>query len=161
MIRKLLPVIVALLGTGGGVVAGLWFAPEMRDAVPLAAHDSAPAPADRTAPDDKVGTEFIKLNEQFVIPIVDRDMISAMVVMSLNVEITEGAAQQVYAREPKLRDAFLQVLFDHANMGGFAGEFTSSNKMDALRVALTEVAQGMLGDLVHGVLITGIARQDV
>jgi hypothetical protein len=60
-----------------------------------------------------------------------------------------------------LRDAFLQELFDHANMGGFAGEFTGSNNMDVLRAALTEVAQRVLGDLAHGVLITGIARQDV
>jgi|SRR6056297_771934 len=161
MIRKLLPVIVALLGTGGGVAAGLWFGPGMPDAVTPAADDGTPGSADKTVPDAMSGTEFIKLNNQFVIPIVERDMISAMVVMSLNVEITEGAAQQVYAREPKLRDAFLQVLFDHANMGGFAGEFTSSNNMDVLRVALTEVAQRVLGDLAHGVLITGIARQDV
>lgn len=161
MIGKLLPVILALLGTGGGIAAGLWFGPGMHDVATHSAEDGTPASAENTVPDALSGTEFIKLNNQFVIPIVDRDMISAMVVMSLNVEITEGTAQQVYAREPKLRDAFLQVLFDHANMGGFAGEFTSSNNMDVLRVALTEVAQRVLGDLAHGVLITGVARQDV
>lgn len=161
MIRKLLPLIMALVGTGGGVAAGLWLGPAMRDAAPPAAEDGTPASADATAPDATTGTEFIKLNDQFVVPIVERELISAMVVLSLNVEITEGTAQQVYAREPKLRDAFLQVLFDHANMGGFAGEFTSSNNMDVLRVALTEVAQRVLGELAHGVLITGVARQDI
>ena len=161
MIRKLLPVIVALLGTGGGVAAGLWFGPGMRDSPIAETTDGAQASVDSAAREAGAGTEFIKLNNQFVIPIVDRDMIRAMVVMSLNVEVTQGAAQQVYALEPKLRDAFLQELFDHANMGGFAGEFTGSNNMDVLRAALTEVAQRVLGDLAHGVLITWIARQDV
>jgi len=133
----------------------------MRDAPVAETTDGAQASVDKAEREAGAGTEFIKLNNQFVIPIVDRDMIRAMVVMSLNVEVTQGAAQQVYAREPKLRDAFLQELFDHANMGGFAGEFTGSNNMDVLRAALTEVAQRVLGDLAHGVLITWIARQDV
>lgn len=161
MIRKLLPVVLALVGTGGGVAAGLWFGPGAGGATTTVVTDGTAAPADPAGREAKTGTEFIKLNNQFVIPLVNRDKISAMVVMSLNVEITQGAAQQVYAREPKLRDAFLQVLFDHANMGGFAGEFTSSNNMDVLRVALTEMAQRVLGDLAHGVLITGVSRQDV
>ena len=161
MIRTLLPVLVALLGTGGGVAAGLWLGPAMRDAPVAETTDGAQASVDKAEREAGAGTEFIKLNNQFVIPIVDRDMIRAMVVMSLNVEVTQGAAQQVYALEPKLRDAFLQELFDHANMGGFAGEFTGSNNMDVLRAALTEVAQRVLGDLAHGVLITWIARQDV
>ncbi|MGI3213234.1 flagellar basal body-associated FliL family protein [Roseovarius tibetensis] len=161
MIRMVLPVLLALLGTGGGVAAGLWFAPPAPDS-PVAATGDGVAPPDvGTGGDTTRGTEFVKLNNQFLVPIVMQDTIRSMVVMSLNVEITEGAAQQVYAREPKLRDAFLQVLFDHANMGGFEGEFTSSGTMDALRAALTEVAQRVLGDVAHGVLITGIARQDV
>ncbi|MEI4233396.1 flagellar basal body-associated FliL family protein [Roseovarius sp. D22-M7] len=160
MLRKVLPVIVGLLGAAGGVAAGLWFAPGIGDAPPTAASDGASAP-EGSPPDASIGTEFIKLNNQFVVPIVQREKISAMVVLSLDVEITEGAAEQVYAREPKLRDAFLQVLFDHANMGGFAGEFTDSGNMDVLRGALTDVARNMLGEVVHGVLITGIARQDV
>jgi hypothetical protein len=161
MISKLLPVVLALAGTGGGIAAGLWLGPGTRDAIPVDAVDDAPTPEGPAIGDEGTGTEFVKLNNQFVIPIVERDKISAMVVMSLNVEMTQGAAQQVYAREPKLRDAFLQVLFDHANMGGFAGEFTGSGNMDALRVALTEVAQEVLGDVAHEVLITGVARQDV
>lgn len=161
MIRKVMPVIVALLGTGGGVAAGMWLGPGMRDDPISVPDDTTGALTERPIPDAKVDTEFVKLDNQFVIPIVQSDMISAMVVMSLTVEITKGATQQVYEREPKLRDAFLQVLFDHANMGGFAGEFTGSNTLDVLRAALTENAQRLLGDNVHGVLITGVARQDL
>ena len=72
-----------------------------------------------------------------------------------------GQRETVYAREPKLRDAFLQVLFDHANMGGFRGTFTDSNNMDVLRNALNETARKSMGDLILDVLIMDIARQDV
>ncbi len=60
-----------------------------------------------------------------------------------------------------MRDSFLQVLFDHANAGGFDGAFTEAGAMDQLRGALREVAQRDLGEeLVKDVLILEIARQD-
>ena len=81
--------------------------------------------------------------------------------MSLSIEVTLGQRETVYAREPKLRDALLQVMFDHANMGGFAGNFTDGNTLDVLRAALTDSARGILGNSVAGILIVDIARQDV
>jgi hypothetical protein len=110
---------------------------------------------------DTGNTEFVKLNNQFVVPVVTRDRVSAMVVMSLSIEIAQGNSEIVYTREPKLRDGFLQVLFDHANLGGFEGEFTNANNMDVLRMSLRDVATLVLGDAARGVLITEIARQDV
>jgi predicted Zn-dependent protease with MMP-like domain len=55
----------------------------------------------------------------------------------------------------------LQVLFYHANIGGFECAFTSGERMDILRSALLDAAHGVLGDQVNDVLITEIARQDV
>ncbi len=161
MIRKILPVMVALLGTGGGVAAGMWLGHGTRADPMEVPDDAALSRSARTGSEAESGTEFVKLNNQFVIPVVKHDRINALVVMSLTVELERGAAQQVHDREPKLRDAFLQLLFDHANMGGFAGDFTGSNSMDALRVSLTEEATRLLGDTAKGVLITEVARQDI
>jgi len=163
MIRKLVPVLLAILGTGGGVAAGLMLRPaEMADMPkPETVTEEMPAGDAIDATKDTGNTEFVKLNNQFVIPVVTRDRISAMVVMSLSIEIARGNSQMVYTREPKLRDGFLQVLFDHANLGGFEGEFTNANNMDVLRMSLRDVANRVLGDPARGVLITEIARQDV
>ena len=68
--------------------------------------------------------EYVKLNNQFVVPVVEDGRVAAMVVLSLSLEVEAGNTEAVYQREPKLRDAFLQVLFDHANVGGFCGSFT-------------------------------------
>jgi hypothetical protein len=80
--------------------------------------------------------------------------------MSLTLEVRPGATEAVYLREPKLRDALLQVMFDHANAGGFKGVFTDGANLILLRSALFETAQKTLGDIVLNVLISDISRQD-
>lgn len=169
MLRALIPFCLFLAGMGGGIAAGLALRPDVTadppsgDAAtggPGATADAAPPASfqDRGGPGSR--QEYVRLNSQFVVPVVRRDMIGALVAMSLSLEVATGQSQLIYTKEPKLRDAFLQVLFDHANTGGFEGDFTSATNMDRLRRALTEVAQRILGDAVSGVLITEIARQD-
>ena len=96
-----------------------------------------------------------------MVPVVSGSRVDALIVVSLSVEVSAGRKDEVYAREPKLRDAFLQVFFDHSNTGGFKGIFTNSNNMNVLRRALLETAQDISGDLISDVLIMDIARQDV
>jgi hypothetical protein len=96
-----------------------------------------------------------------VIPVVKGDKIAALVVLSISLGVPSGGSEQIYQREPKLRDAFLQALFDHANAGGFDGAFTEGAAMGALRSALLETARAQLGGHVSDVLITDIARQDL
>lgn len=153
MIRKLLPVLLALLGLGAGLGGGLFLRPPTEETTAEATAETAPA-AEEAAPD------YVKLNNQFVVPILEGGKVTAMVVLSLSLEITAGSTEVVYDREPKIRDAFLQVLFDHANTGGFRGSFTDGSNLVVLREALTEKAVGILGSVVTDVLITEIARQD-
>ena len=167
MIKKLLPVVLAIVGIGGGIGAGLMLQPAHDPPMlaenpcgdpPGQGHAAAAQEAEEEAP---ATHEYVKLNNQFVVPVVGSEKIDSLVVLSLSVEVAAGRQEEVYAREPKLRDAFLQVLFDHANMGGFGGAFTNSNNMDILRRALQETARKVAGDLVSDILIVDINRQDV
>lgn len=164
---KMIPILLLLIGIGGGIGAGLAFRPE-HDARTEAANPPGECPElpDLHASEDgdhavDATVEYVKLNNQFVVPVVNKGKVSSLVVMSLSVEVSAGRREDVFSREPLLRDAFLQVLFDHANMGGFAGAFTNANNMDVLRNALFETARKVAGDLVLNVLIVDIARQDV
>lgn len=153
MLSKLLPVLLVLLGAGGGIGVGLFLmppAPADTDATPLA----------EQAKGGGVAKDYVKMNNQFVVPVIARDRIRSMVILSLSLETMPGMREAVYAREPKLRDAFLRTLFDHANMGGFDGSFTSDERLEPLRVALREVAQREMGQNILDVLIVDIARQD-
>ena len=151
---KLLPVLLALAGLGAGLGAGVVLrpAPGETPAEAEAAADHAPAEAE--APD------YVKLNNQFIIPVIEGGRVASMVMLSLSLEVAAGHSGEIYAREPKLRDAFLQVLFDHANTGGFRGSFTDGSNLVLLRQALREKAVSVVGGIVTDVLITDIARQD-
>lgn len=153
MLRKLIPILLALVGLGAGLGAGLFLRPPPEEKA-VAAEEEHAAEAEKLPPD------YVKLNNQFVVPILEGGKVVSLVVMSLSLEVEAGNTEAVYAREPKLRDAFLQVLFDHANTGGFRGSFTDGSNLVILREALTEKAVGVLGSIVTDVLITEIARQD-
>lgn len=182
MMRKLLPVLLGLMGLIGGAGAGYVLRPATEAATeshggeeeaetPAAAGPASPH-AEPSATEAEAGateghgaesaalTEFVKLNNQFVVPVIRGNDVSALVILSITLEVDTGASEAVFAAEPKLRDSFLQVLFDHANAKGFDGAFTQSSRMAQLRKALLEPARTILGKLVDDVLIVDIVRQD-
>lgn len=152
---KLIPLFLILLGLGAGVGAGLVLRP-----VPEA--ESADAPAETTvtrAVPATVETGIFEFANQFMVPLVEDGHITSVLVTKLAIEIAESQRAAVVAHAPRLRDAFLQVLFDHANIGGFQGAFTAQNNLALLRRALLEAAQQRLGpDVVFEVLITDLLR---
>jgi flagellar protein FliL len=186
--KKLAPLILALLGCAAGAGAGYVLRPATGPSADAAdghapeaddAEHAEPAPEHGTeataAPATEHGEdaadaadgehaenqpEYVKLNNQFVVPVVENGSVVAMVILSLSLEVAPGSTEAVYTREPKLRDVFLQVLFDHANSGGFRGTFTDGANLVVLRQALLEIARRTLGEVVSDVLIVDIARQD-
>ncbi|WP_316014081.1 flagellar basal body-associated FliL family protein [Roseobacter sp. HKCCA0434] len=106
------------------------------------------------------GTELVELPNQFVVPLTRGDDIAGLIAVSLAVEVAEGHSEATLAQEPRLRDAFLQVLFDHARSGGFAGDFTGGTSMGELRAHLALTAREVGGPALKSVLITNLARQD-
>lgn len=160
--KKIIPILFLVIGLGAGIGAGVFLGvgdAEHSDGEMEQVGDNHKPTSDHDDPE--MALEYVKLKNQFVIPVVKGEQVSALVVLSLSIETTPSVKDEIYAREPKLRDAFLQVMFDHANMGGFDGSFTSSDTLDILRKGLLEVAQLEFGDDVSNVLIVGIVRQDV
>ncbi len=184
--KKLLPVILAVVGLAIGTGAGMFLKPKPSSDTAAKSADTgsssksastvskqnpngkAPAPEKpairRSQTKDAnlaAGFEYVKLNNQFVVPVVTGAKVTALVVMSLSIEVKAGEKETVFGREPKLRDAFLQVLFNHANSGGFNGTFTTGEKMNDLRGSLFEAASRILGPIATDVLVIDIVRQDV
>lgn len=148
MRKLLLPLILLCLGTALGAGAGWYLAPETQDhteeAKPVAASPS----------------DYVKFPKEFVIPLLEHGRVAGVMVLQLSLEVPRGEAASVLLLEPKLRDEALRVLFEHANAGGFRGNFTDAANIAVLRRALMEVAQKIAGPLVRQVLITDLARQD-
>ncbi len=166
----LLPLIFCLVGLAAGAGAGWVLRPDPKDSRPEtqagdansdgkveAASDAAPEEGE---PGSDI-SEFVRLNNQFIVPVVSDAQVKSLVLLSLSLEVETGLRERVYEREPKLRDTLLQVMFDHANIGGFDGAFTQADTLDILRASLTDAARNVVDGEVFGVLIVDIARQDV
>ena len=104
---------------------------------------------------------YVKLDNQFVVPVIEDGRTEALVMMLIGLDVAPGASESVYSKEPKLRDALLRVMFDHANAGGFAGGFTGGDRVEPLRDALRERARAILGAELIDVLILDLVRQEV
>lgn len=181
--KMLIPVILAIIGLAGGVAAGHFLKPAPDPAeMAEGGHDAAPAPAvdhggghsdpppeDPSTipvaadhnPEDDAKYEYIALDKQFIVPLVNETRVQAMIILSLSLEATVDGVDLAHRRSPKLRDVFLQVLFRHAHSGGFNGVFTGGQAMADLRAGLRDAAKGVLGDAVNDVLVTDIVRQDM
>lgn len=176
MIAKLLPALVALVGLGAGVGAGLALRPDPAEAeiADQAIQPCGPGleseepdettPAAATQGEDEHATgatDFVQIDNQFVIPVIEDQRVAAMVVLSLTLEVAAGQTDGTLARMPKLRDRFLRAMLDHANVGGFSGTFTSGGSVEQLRRNLVEVGRKELGGVLTDVLILDLNRQTV
>lgn len=156
---KLLPLLIVLIGLIGGAGAGYVLKPEPEPSQEVA--DAAAPPLLIPPPPPPLDNrQLARLNNQFFVPVIQSDKVTAMMALSLTLEVAQGYAETALLHEPRLRDAFLQVMFDHANIGGFDGTYTRQSNMTALRTALRETGQQLLGASLIDVLITEIIRQD-
>jgi flagellar protein FliL len=161
--RRLLPVLLALLGLAAGLGGGYLLrpAPPVAEAAPVvdeAATARGPAPV--TLAPRPEGAEVVRLPNQFLIPLIGEGRVRAMVVIAVALELAPGHGLEMARDEPRLRAMFLQILFDHANLGGFDGMFTNGEQLLSLRRALLEAAQGAFGAVVHDILIVDLVRQE-
>ncbi len=172
MLSKLFPLTLALAGTGIGIGAGLLLrpepappaaaataaAPEPTGKAEHAAGEAAPAaPAADPVDDD----DFVKLDRQFIVPVLSEGRVASMVVMSLTLALDPGIREGVLDRMPRLYDRFLRVMLDHANTGGFDGAFTANGAMDGLEAALLDAGRAELGTGLREILVLDLNRRDV
>lgn len=164
--KKLLPIILAILGLGAGAAGGMFLKPVPEqpttdETIEKQEDDETLRRSEQSPTDEDLAYEYVKMNNQFVVPVVHGAKVTALIVMSLSIEIASGNKETVFEVEPKLRDSFLQVMFNHANAGGFDGVFTEGEKMSDLRGSLFEAAREILGEVATDILIFDIVRQDI
>lgn len=167
MIAKLIPIVFLVLGMAVGASAALFME---KSGTPPKAEKTA---LDNKAPKKASGTEssetdgegpgrkeYVRLANQFVVPVIERGKIRSLVILTISIETSPGHQEEIFAKQPKLRDSFLEVLFDYSNTGGFSGAFTDTTALQSLKADLTRIARHELGEFVDAVLIEDIMRQD-
>lgn len=158
---KLLPITLMLLGGAVGAGAGIFLKPAEPVCETPEGCEEKKEIAEPAAEDEQEDVSYIAMQNQFVVPVIRSERVQALVVLSLSLETLPDKAEAIFSREPKIRDVFLQVLFDHAHIGGFDGTFTESGRLSVLKVALLEAARSVVGTIVSDVIITDIVRQEM
>ena len=154
--KLILPIILILLGSVLGAGTGIYMRLSSQPEDAMMMEKEA-----KGEDEEKITYDFVDLGKQFVVPVMDADSVTALVVLSIFVEVDPVAADKVRNNEPKIRDTVLQVLFRHAQSGGFEGAFTTGQPMRDLRMALSEAVTKIVGDGAKGVLVTDVVRQDM
>lgn len=163
--KFLIPLVIILIGIGAGGGAGYFLSPpppeHSEDCVCEQAIDAGDHDEHENADGPSEAFEYVDIQNQFVVPIIEEKDMTGMVVMSLSLEVSPGATEAVYSREPKLRDEFLRILFAYATVGGFGGNYLEANDLKLVRADLTKAAQDVLGPIINEVLIVDMIRQDL
>lgn len=169
---KLLPIVFAIIGLLGGAGAGYVLRPPPQEQAKAEQVDCPPTDYASGGQDAEgneaagsypveIQTTFIEFDNQFIVPVASDEAITSLVVLSLTLEVDSVAQELIYERMPKLRDAFLNVLFDHSSAGGFSTDFVNGRGLDAVRGLLKETAVGIVGVQVMDVLIVDLLKKDV
>lgn len=169
MAKLLIPLILALLGTAGGGAAAYFMRPSVEatshaEPAKEGAHheaDQGHEAEESTSDGHDVEPDYFKIQQQFIVPVIHNGVMKSVVVTSLAIESNEAVRSEVIKKQPKLRDALLRALFDHATLGGFDGNFVQTGPMDLLKSSLTKTARDIIGPEVSAVLILEIGKQDL
>ena len=160
MKKLLIPILSLILGAGGGAGAAIYLADPSKEQVEDGhTKNDTDAQADNKA-DPGEARDIVKLTNQFVVPVLERKRVSAVVILTLALEAEASDADRIRTLEPKLRDTFLAELFNLASLGGFKDPIISQPTLELIKKALSERARDVLGDQYIEVLITDMARQD-
>lgn len=102
---------------------------------------------------------FMKFSRQFVVPVVSREARNGFMIFDIMIDVDPAILSTSYPLEPRLRDAFLRVLLDHAADGALERALRDADAMDELRGDLLLPARDILGEGANGILITDVGLQ--
>lgn len=169
--KKIIAIVLVLVGIAGGGAAGLMLKPSS----PVS--EDADTPTEKMAEKDATSEEasdevsedgpveavtYVKVGRQTIIPVLDKGETKALMLFELAVDVTSGQGARAQEMEPRLRDAFLRELFQMSYTGAFDETFTEDRIIDELRRNLVRAAQKHLGKkAVKDVLILNVMRQNL
>ena len=154
--KPLILAIAGIVALAGGAGAGMMMGAG-GEKEPKGEEEMAPKEV-KVAPPSSF--EYVKFNSQFVIPIQNEGRVTALLVTNLQLEVVEGNTENAFLREPRIRDAFLKILFNMAAEGAFESDMFAPDTQTELRGRLLTAAKGILGDSVNAVLISDFLKQE-
>ncbi|WP_300394434.1 flagellar basal body-associated FliL family protein [Henriciella sp.] len=104
---------------------------------------------------------YYKFSREFVVPIVGTERVKSLVILNLNLEVDESASQDLFSREPALRDNIMTALISLSADDEIFNSLNSIEHYETIRSMILANLQNSFGEGVKNVLILDMARQDL
>lgn len=167
--NKILPLIIVLIAVGGSGFAAMTLRGGGQETA-AASGDHGDKNGDKKGGEvhkveDKDGSSidslgYYKFQRDFIVPIMRRNHVDAIVLISFNIEMEQEEMEKVRPKEPKFRDAFMKTLLGLSHDGLFNEDITAPAVFETLQTSLADTAKEVIGESAHGVVIVDFARQD-
>ena len=176
MVKQIVPAIVALLCILAGGAGGYFMKSSSAASAPSAAHEDTEKGHGEAKKADKghdkggksqhgeaAGGEvtFYKFTREFVVPMIEDDRVKSLVILNLNLEIDTSISQELFSKEPILRDNIMTTLVKLSSGGKTMDSITDVDNYETLRSMILSNLQNEIPEGIHNVLILDMARQDL
>jgi len=151
---RVLTVLLIVVGIAAGGALGFVLKPSA---------GAATAGREAQAPDPHAGAEpqYVKFGRKLVVPVVEGATTRALMVIDLGIDVPAPLSDRVHAMEPRLRDAFMRVLFQMSADAASTETYIDARILEELRVALLAAAREHAGSAVRDVLILDMIRKEL
>ena len=99
---KFIPIIALILGAGAGAFGGLSLQPA-DDESQMESEESKAEEETEADLSDASDLQFLKLNNQFIVPVISNESVTSVVVVSLGLEVASGETTQNFFSRAKAK----------------------------------------------------------
>ena len=106
------------------------------------------------------GYGYFNFRRNFIVPVIGKERVQALVLISVSIEMPEDKIEEVQTREPNIRDAFMKALLAMSYEGVFNQDITNPDVYNEIQKRLYETAKVSVDKDVKSILLVDFARQD-
>jgi flagellar basal body-associated protein FliL len=153
-VKKIIGLVLIIVALAGGIFAGMQLGHKKTDE----------KNEKKTAEVDFQQKQFLysKFDKPMIVPIFKNDKAVGMLIAEIWLELEpETDTVPITSKEPRLRDALMQVFYLYASEGRLSASLLEPKTQAELRRDLTHIAKQLIGDSLHAVLINDMQRQDL
>ncbi len=117
--------------------------------------------SDKNSDGDAVDVTYYKFSREFVVPMIEDDRVQSLVILNLNLEVDTAISQELFSKEPVLRDNIMTTLVKLSSGGRTLNSITDVDNYETLRAMILTNLQNEIPEGIRNVLILDMARQDL
>ena len=117
--------------------------------------------SDKHGDADAADVTYYKFSREFVVPMIEDDRVQSLVILNLNLEVDTAISQELFSKEPVLRDNIMTTLVKLSSGGRTLNSITDVDNYETLRAMILTNLQNEIPEGIRNVLILDMARQDL